>query len=644
MAGVTRAYDSYEALCADPEVDVVYVGTLHPWHFEHTTLALNSGKHVLVEKPMAMNVTQASAAIALAKEKKLFLMEGMWTRFFPGIRFVRKLLADKELGDVHHMHASFGVEFDKDNARMWKNELGGGGLLDLGIYPLAFASMVFGPKPEKVTSAGKLNDGGVDIYNSVTLEYSGQRFATVEYSMLASMAEVVTIAGSKGRIHIDAPAHTPVEISVIKYLADGKEEEKKSVFPWPTPAVGATFNYGGSEGFIYEAEAVTKAIQSNQLESDEYSLDESLGIMTIMDSIRKQLGLVYPADAKHACILVLTYVCVGWAIAAGFARAYGSYEALCADPEVDVVYVGTIHLVHFEHITLALSHGKHVLAEKPLTMNAKQTASVIALAKAKSLFLMEGAQPQHYVHVDHQSTGCEADAGLILCILGVWTRFFPSIKYVRQLLADKRIGDVQHVHGHFGGAYLTPETETKFRSSSGDGGLIGIGIYPLSFVTMVFGSKPEKITAMGKLSAGGADVYGSATLEFSDQRFGTINYTCLAEMGNVVTISGSKGRIHLPSPAHTAVEVAVTEFLDDGTQEKKTTAFPWPSPSPNAATAFNYPGSEAFIYEAEAVTKAIRSGQVECEEYSLEESLAIAEIMDEIRQAVGVTYEADKGL
>ncbi|RLN92864.1 hypothetical protein BBJ28_00024290 [Nothophytophthora sp. Chile5] len=616
QACAARSQATADAFAKAHEVDVVYVGTLHPWHFEHTTLALNGGKHVLVEKPMAMNVTQASAAIALAKEKKLFLMEGMWTRFFPGIRFVRKLLADKELGDVHHMHAAFGVEFDKDNDRMWKNELGGGGLLDLGIYPLAFASMVFGPKPEKITSAGKLNDGGVDIYNSVTLEYSGQRFATVEYSMLASMAEIVTITGSKGRILINAPAHTPVEISVIKYLADGKEEEKKSLFPWPTPAVDATFNYGGSEGFIYEAEAVTKAIQSKQLESDEYSLDESLGIMAIMDSIRKQLGLVYPADAKYACILVLTYAYAGWAIAAGFARAYGSYEALCADPEVDVVYVGTIHLVHFEHITLALNHGKHVLAEKPLTMNAKQTASVIALAKAKSLFLMEG----------------------------VWTRFFPSIKYVRQLLAEKRIGDVQHVHGHFGGAYLTAETQTKFRSSSGDGGLIGIGIYPLSFVTMVFGLKPEKITAVGKLSAGGADVYGSATLEFSDQRFGTINYTCLAEMGNVVTITGRKGRIHLPSPAHTAVEVTVTEFLDDGTQEKETTAFPWPTPSPNAATAFNYPGSEAFIYEAEAVTKAIRNGQVECEEYSLEESLAIAEIMDEIRQALGVTYEADKSL
>ncbi|RLN57627.1 hypothetical protein BBP00_00007412 [Phytophthora kernoviae] len=296
--GITKAYDSYEALCSDPDVDVVYVGTLHPWHYEHTTLALNHGKHVLVEKPMAMNVKQAAAAIALAREKQLFLMEGMWTRFFPAIRHVRQLLADKEIGEVHHVHASFGCLMDTDNARMWHNKLGGGGLLDLGIYPLAFVTMVFGAKPEKVTSAGKLNDGGVDVYNSVTLEYSDSRFATMQYTMLANLDETVTIEGSKGLIHLPASAHTATEVKLIKYLQDGTRKETKSLFPWPTPAPGATFNYGGSEGFRYEVEAVMKAIQNKQLEAQEHPLDESLQIMTIMDKIRKDVGLVYPADSE----------------------------------------------------------------------------------------------------------------------------------------------------------------------------------------------------------------------------------------------------------------------------------------------------------------------------------------------------------
>ncbi|RLN49040.1 hypothetical protein BBJ29_009129 [Phytophthora kernoviae] len=297
----------------------------------------------------------------------------------------------------------------------------------------------------------------------------------------------------------------------------------------------------------------------------------------------------------------------------GIKHAYGSYEELCADPEVDVVYIGTIHLVHFEHITLALNHGKHVLVEKPMTMNAKQTASVIALAEAKNLFLLEG----------------------------VWTRFFPSIKFVRELLADGRIGDVHHIHACLGMGNISSETVAKFSSSSGDGVLLSTGIYPLSFVTMAFGTNPKKITGAGKLSEGGADIYGSANLEFDGNRFGTVDFTWLADIGNSVTITGSKGRIHLPSPAHCAKEVVVTEFLENGAKQEKTTTFPFPEPVPSIATPFNYPGSEGFLYEAEAVTKAIRSGQRQCAEYPLEESLGMAKIMDEIRKSIGVVYAAD---
>ncbi|ETM32872.1 hypothetical protein, variant [Phytophthora nicotianae] len=248
-----------------------------------------------------------------------------------------------------------------------------------------------------------------------------------------------------------------------------------------------------------------------------------------------------------------------------------------------------------------------------MTMNAKQTASVVELAKTKKLFLMEG----------------------------VWTRCFPFLKFVRQLLSEGNIGDVHHVHGDIGIPYVNSKNEANFRSSSGDGALLGIGIYPLSFVTMVFGTKPLKITTTGKTSSGGADIYGSATLEYSGNRIGTINFTALATLGNSVTITGSKGRICIPAPAHCATEVTVTQFLEDGTQQTKTMQFPWPTPSTNIATPFNYPGSEALVYEAETVTKAIGSGQLQCEEYPPEESLAIAKFMDEIRGAIGVVYAAD---
>ncbi|KAL4102491.1 hypothetical protein PRIC1_006236 [Phytophthora ramorum] len=336
-----------------------------------------------------------------------------------------------------------------------------------------------------------------------------------------------------------------------------------------------------------------------------------IGCGNIANDFANALKGVTSEEAKlSACAARSLETAEKFAKTHGFARAYGSYEDLCADPEVDVVYVATIHLVHSEHIALALNHGKHVIVEKPMTLNAKQTASVIELAKTKKLFLMEG----------------------------VWTRCFPSIKYVRQLIAEGQIGDVHHVHGDIGLGFVTSETEASFRSSSGDGTLLGLGIYPLSFVTMVFGTNPSKITATGKLSTGGADVYGSATLEFGENRFGTINFTALAELGNSVTITGSKGRIHLPSSAHNATEVKLTQFLENGSQQEKTVLFPWPAPSPNIATPFKYPGSEALVYEAESVIKAIQSGQSHCEEYPLEESLGIAKIMDEILKNIGVVY------
>ncbi|KAH7460718.1 Trans-1,2-dihydrobenzene-1,2-diol dehydrogenase [Phytophthora ramorum] len=288
---IPHAYESYEALCSDPEVDVVYIGTIHPTHCELALLALNHGKHVLVEKPMAMNAKEAEAVITLAQQKQLFFMEGMWARFFPAIRFVRQLIDNGGIGDVHHVHSTFGVPFKADNDRIWKKELGGGGLLDIGIYVLATATMVFGFDPEKVTTAGKLSDEGVDVYNAITLEYSGQRFATVEYSTLARISETVTITGSKGRIFIQPPAHATMEISVVTYDETGSEMEKTSRFPWPNPS-------DHHSGFLYEAEAVTEAIKSQQIERNEYSHAESLGLMKIMDKVRRNLGLEYTADAS----------------------------------------------------------------------------------------------------------------------------------------------------------------------------------------------------------------------------------------------------------------------------------------------------------------------------------------------------------
>jgi dihydrodiol dehydrogenase / D-xylose 1-dehydrogenase (NADP) len=295
--GMVSAYGSYEELCKDPAVDVMYISTLHPSHAEYAQLALAHGKHVVVEKPMAMNAREAAATIALAREKKLFFLEGMWTRFFPAVRHVRSLMDQGAIGEVQNVNADIGYVFDKDNDRAWKRSLGGGGLLDIGIYPLAFVTMVFGWQPEKVTAVGKLSeDEKVDVYANVTLEFGGNKFASMQYSMYTQMRETVTILGSKGTIVIDSPAHLPSRVVLTKYTDNGSEESV-SLFPLPEVAPDAKYAYGAT-GLLYEAEAVTDAIRNKQTELSDYPVDESLGIQKIMDEIRKQLGLVYDADSK----------------------------------------------------------------------------------------------------------------------------------------------------------------------------------------------------------------------------------------------------------------------------------------------------------------------------------------------------------
>ncbi|OQR89429.1 dimeric dihydrodiol dehydrogenase [Thraustotheca clavata] len=167
---IATCYDTYEALCADPAVDIVYIGTLHTLHHPHALLALKHNKHVLVEKPIAMNEHQLSQIVAIAREKQLFLMEAMWTRFFPAVRRVRKLLKQGILGQIHCVKADMGFAFAANADRIWKRSLGGGGLLDIGIYPLAFVSMVFDEEPVHVHATGEISkDESVDIYAVVTL-------------------------------------------------------------------------------------------------------------------------------------------------------------------------------------------------------------------------------------------------------------------------------------------------------------------------------------------------------------------------------------------------------------------------------------------------------------------------------------------
>lgn len=274
---IPKAYDSYDKLLQDPDVDVIYVGTPHPLHKINVIDALNAGKHVLCEKPFTMNAAELEEIIAVAREKKLFLMEAMWTRFLPPIRRVREWIRDGKIGEVRLVKAEFGFRMGWDpEHRLLNPELGGGALLDAGIYPVSFASMIFGAKPENVYSTASIGETGVDEQFSILLAYEGGRSATLNGAIRVDLPNEAYIHGTEGYIHIPQFLFSR-EASL--HVSDQEVEKFEDDRP--------------SEGYAFEAEEVGRLIQAGELESEVISLEESLDIMRLLDQVRGQWGLKY---------------------------------------------------------------------------------------------------------------------------------------------------------------------------------------------------------------------------------------------------------------------------------------------------------------------------------------------------------------
>ncbi|MFB1049954.1 Gfo/Idh/MocA family protein [Paraliobacillus sp. JSM ZJ581] len=279
--GATKAYGTYEALVADPNVDIIYVATPHPYHKENVLTSLRAGKAVLCEKPFTVNANELDELITYAKEKKLFLMEAMWTRFLPAIRQVRKWIKSNAIGEIRLVKADFGFRAPwLPEWRLLNPNLGGGALLDAGIYPVSFASMIFGANPEKVVSTAHIGETGVDEQFSILLSYSDGKVASLNGAIRVGLKNEATIHGTKGYIQIPS-FHNAREASLhvaetVQTFKDNRE----------------------SLGFRFEAEEAGRLIQNNQLESDIMSLDESAAIMKLMDNIRAQWGLTYPFESN----------------------------------------------------------------------------------------------------------------------------------------------------------------------------------------------------------------------------------------------------------------------------------------------------------------------------------------------------------
>lgn len=302
--GFAHAYPSYEALVADPAVEVVYVATPHTFHCENILLCLDAGKHVVCEKPMAVSAANAERCIAKAREKKLFLMEGMWTRFFPATRAIRAAIAEGAIGKVVSVSASLGFKSEPGfNPRLFRPELAGGALFDVGIYPALWISMVLGA-PSKVSARATMHETGVDAHTFATFEYDSGALAHLECSFLACLQNEVSIVGETGQIKVVRPIQAPETYTILTRQGDepdpmlirGKSVTHTTPLDPPHIAVAPGYNFVGSQGFTFEAAAVQEAIGKGLTEHPEMPLDETLAMAKVFDDIRAQIGLRYPWD------------------------------------------------------------------------------------------------------------------------------------------------------------------------------------------------------------------------------------------------------------------------------------------------------------------------------------------------------------
>lgn len=270
--GIAGRHASYEALVADPEVDVVYVATPHPMHRENAILALEAGRPVLVEKPFAMNAAEAREIVALAREKGLFAMEAMWTRFLPHVAQVREWIAQGALGEIVTVSADHGQWFAEDrDFRLFAPELGGGALLDLGIYPVSFASMVLGT-PSRIVSISDPAFTGVDAQISMLFGYESGAQAVLTCTLRARSPTTASIVGTEARIEIEGDFYAPTAATLIP-----REGEP---IAFTTPPRG--------RGLVYEADEASRRLAAGEPESPLMPLDETISIMETMDEVLAQ--------------------------------------------------------------------------------------------------------------------------------------------------------------------------------------------------------------------------------------------------------------------------------------------------------------------------------------------------------------------
>jgi len=278
---IPRAHASYEALVTDPDVDIIYVSTPHPMHHAGAKLALENGKHVLVEKAFTLNRAEAEDIQRIASERGLLAMEAMWTRYLPHMIRIRELIKSGALGEIRAVSADHTQLLPSDPLhRLNALELGGGALLDLGIYPVSFVWDILGA-PATITATARLGETGADAEVATMMTHAGGAVSTTLSSSRAAGPNTATIIGTEARIEIDRVWYMPTTFRVVAPDSTVWEEYSSKV---------------DGRGMQYQALAAERLVRESILEGDILPLAESVAIMGTLDEIRTQIGVRYPNE------------------------------------------------------------------------------------------------------------------------------------------------------------------------------------------------------------------------------------------------------------------------------------------------------------------------------------------------------------
>jgi len=276
-----NAYDNYEELAKNPDIQVIYIGTLHPYHYEHAKLCIEHGKAVLCEKPFTLNEKTSKDLMDLAKKQKVFLMEAMWTKFMPTTKKVKEWITNGKIGNVKYIKGAFGFQREYDETgRLFQLEKGGGALLDLGIYPITYAIYMLGKLPKKIQSSVIIGRGKTDEVNTLLMKFEDGAFANLMSASTVALGKDVEIIGDKGKILV--PNFWSATSAILMDIDDNEIERFEELYQ--------------TNGYEYEAMEVMECIRQGKLESDVVPHKDTLDIMKIMDSLRNEWGILYPGE------------------------------------------------------------------------------------------------------------------------------------------------------------------------------------------------------------------------------------------------------------------------------------------------------------------------------------------------------------